>query len=61
MILVLQIVLTIETQVNVSSCQNNIIRSSLYLMAEDKLFQGKGREFVLSFVFSAVPPYIQRQ
>lgn len=61
MILVFQIVLTTETQVNVSSCQNNIIHSSLYLMTEDKFFQGKLREFVLSYVFSAVPPYIQRQ
>lgn len=39
----------------------NIIHSSLYLMAEDKLSQGKWREFVLSCVFSAVPPPIQRQ
>lgn len=61
MILVLQILLTIETQVNASSCQNNIIHSSLYLMAGDMLSQGKRREFVLSRVFSAVPPDIQRQ
>lgn len=60
MILVFQIVLTIETQVNVSSCQKNIIHSSLYLIAQDKLSQGKWKEFVLSSLFSAVPPDIQR-